>query len=72
MLLSAMVFFVLLFLGLALGAPCIRPMYVGVPCFFTNLCIPSFTYKKKLSIMVFLSIKNSLNQYNAFFFFLRN
>ena len=35
------------FLGLALGAPCIRPMYVGVPCFFTNLCIPSFTYIKK-------------------------
>ena len=38
-----------LFGGLPLGAPCIRPVYIGVLCFFffSNLYIHSFTYQKK-------------------------
>ena len=46
-LLSAKVFFVLFFCELALGAPYIHFVYIGVPCSFTNLYIPFFTYQKK-------------------------
>ena len=45
--LSAKVFFVLFFCELALGAPYIHFVYIGVPCSFTNLYIPFFTYQKK-------------------------